>query len=367
MPRQLLPSLLRLRWPALALTAALLLTQIPRLIAAAYTNSSAVALNEAQAVPDVLSDNQAAAYARAAQSAQQALRISPDLSGPYANLGAIYLDHGYHEEAAQAYGEATRNDPDDRLAQFFYGHALAALGYEAQAREAWTAAQAGVFFAKRARDLRTSDPGAAARDAERAVDIVPDDPESTMALSSVLTAQKRYTEALTSVEAAIVRIPAAPQLHTEAGKLHRRLSQDDTAIVAFGQAISLARPDSPDDLAARLELARVYVKRGACYEAEAWLAPMLAQRPLESRAKTAYALAGQCHLAQGNVQTSLTYLEALAAVPEPRVNDLLLLGRAYEAAGRLQDARGVYSWVLALKPDNGTAKQALERLAEQAP
>jgi len=379
MPRRPLPSLTRRSWPVLAIVAALLLTQLPSLIAAVYTNRASVALNEAQFAPAELGDRdpvaedvsqgdaRMAAYGRAAQSVQQALRFAPDQGRPYAGLGAIYLDLGDYAAAAGAFAEAVLRDPNDRLSQFFLGQALAELGREDEARAAWTAARAGVYFAKRARDRRTSDPEAALLDARRALAIVPDNPESVLALSNVLTAQKRYTEALEAVSEVAVRLSDVSALPLEAGKLQRRLGAGDAAIIAFERAFALARPGSTDDLSARLELGRDYAGRGACYEAETWLEPMLAGPPVDSRSKAAYALVGKCHLDQASTHTALAYLEPLTAVPEPRVNDLLLMGRAYEEAGRPNDAHIVFTQVLALKPGNATAEQALDRLEDAQP
>jgi tetratricopeptide (TPR) repeat protein len=346
------------------LTACLLLTQLPTLISAGYNNLGGLALNRAQIEPGLTPAEQAAAYTAAGRDFQQALKLAPGYGRPYANLGAIYTDFGDTEAAAQAYAEATRYAPDDRLAQYFYGQSLDELGDEAAARDAWTAAQAAGVFVRQADALKSSDPEGALLNAERALAIAPDAPESILALGKVLTAQKHYTDALALYEEAIARTPEEADYYREAGFLLRRnLGRVDDAIRMLEQASRL----QPEDEAARLELARIHSALGACYEAETWLTQLLSHTPLTSNEVQAYTVTGQCHLAQERPQTAIPYLEATVTGDKPSIGTLLLLAGAYEDVDRLDDARNTYTRVLELNPDYAGAQKALEALEEAKP
>jgi len=357
-------QLLRHRWPLLALAACLVLAQLPTLISAGYNNVGGLALNRAQIEPGLTPAEVTAAYTAAGRDFQQALKLAPGYGRPYANLGAIYADFGDTVAGAQAYAEATRYAPDDRLAQYFYGQSLAALGDEAAARDAWTAAQAAGVFIRQANALKSSDPEGALLNAERALAIAPDAPESILALGGVLTAQKLYTDALALYEDAIARTPEEPDYYREAGLLLRRnLGRADDAISMLEQAIRLR----PEDEAARLELARIHSALGACYEAEVWLTQLLSHTPLTSNEVQAHTIAGQCHLAQDRPQSAIPYLEAATSGDKPSIGTLLLLAGAYEDIDRLDDARDTYTRILELKPDHAGAQKALDELAEMAP
>jgi len=357
-----LVQLIRRRLPLLALAALLLLAQLPTLSAAWHNNLGGLALNRAQIQHDHTPAERAAAYTSADGSFRQALKLAPGYGRPYANLGAIYTDFGNTEAAAQTYAEATRRAPDDRLAQYFYGQSMAALGDEDAARDAWTAAQVAGVFIVQANALRSSDPAGARLNAERAVAIDPDAPANILTLGRILTAQKQVTDALTLYEQAIARMPEESAYYREAGILLRRhLGRENDAIGMLAQAIWLQPEDAE---AARLELARIHSSRGACYEAEAWLTQLLSHTPLTGNEIQAATIVGQCHLAQERPQTAIPYLEAAASGAAPSIGTLLLLAGAYEAVDRLDDARSTYTRVLELKPDNATAQKALERLGE---
>jgi tetratricopeptide (TPR) repeat protein len=359
-----LTHLLRRRWPLLGLAVGLILAQLPTLISAGYNNLGGLTLNRAQIEPGITPAEQAAAYTAAGRDFQQALKLAPGYGRPYANLGAIYTDFSDTEAAAQAYTEATRYAPDDRLAQYFYGHSLDARGDETAAREAWTAAQAAGVFLRQANALKNSDPEGALLNAERALAIAPDAPESILALGKVLTAQKQYTDALALYEDASARTPEEPDYYREAGILLRRhLDRAGDAIRVLEQAIWL----QPEDEAARLELARAHSALGACYEAEAWLTQLLSHTPLTSAEVQAHTITGQCHLAQGRPQTAIPYLTAAVSGDTPSISTLLLLAGAYKAVARPDNARDTYTRVLELKPDNAAALAALDELAEAVP
>ncbi len=274
-------TLLRRRWLLWALIGlALVGLRANRLIAAAWNNAAARTLIAAQTAPDLTPDERYTALVDAGSALARALRFDRTFAKPYTNLGAVYTELGDAAAAAQALSDAVRAAPRDWRAQFFLGQALAGLGRETEARAAWRAAGASPYFANRADDLRGSDPEAARLAAERAIAAGPDRLEGYLALGKTLSAQQEITGALAIYQEALVRVTNAPDedlagVHYEIGVLlHRALDREPEALAALELAASL----NPQHEPTRLELATIAEKRGACYEAESWLEPLL-QRP----------------------------------------------------------------------------------------
>jgi tetratricopeptide (TPR) repeat protein len=187
-------------------------------------------------------------------------------------------------------------------------------------------------------------------------------------LGEVLNAQGAYTDALAVYQAAAVRAPEEAAFHREAGILLRRRFDDaESARAALEAALALA----PEDAATRLELARIFADRGACYEAEAYLDFLLSGPPVGGNEKNAHVLAAQCHLDQERPRTAIPYLEAVVsdaalAGKDPAISHLLLLAAAYEAAGDLEAAVAAHERTLEINPDHAGALAALERLTGPA-
>ena len=122
------------------------------------------------------------------------------------------------------------------------------------------------------------------------------------------------------------------------------------------------RGAKPKDEATLLELATISQERGACYEAETWLTPLLETPSSPAKGAQASALVGRCLLAQERPQTAIPYFERAVRDDATSVSYWLLLGQAHRAAGQIDAAIDAYEQVLVLKPDNAAAQKALDEL-----
>ena len=145
--------------------------------------------------------------------------------------------------------------------------------------------------------------------------------------------------------------------------LHRQFGEAAVATSALVRAAAL----QPKDEATLLELATISQERGACYEAETWLAPLLETPSSPAKGAQASALVGRCFLAQERPETAVPYFERAVRDDATSVSTWLLLGQANREAGHVDAAIDAYEQVLVLKPDNATAQKALDELQGTGP
>jgi tetratricopeptide (TPR) repeat protein len=339
-----------------------------RLAAAWWNNQGARALNESQIPPGRADADRYAAAVNAGLALEQALRFDPTFGKAYTNLGNVYSTLGDLPAATQALSDAARYTPRDWRARFFLGQALAAQGREAEARVAWRDADAALYFAHRYDDLTGSDPTEALLQAERARAADTDRIDGHLVLAHALAAQQAYTDALAVYADAIARAPkdlkALAQAYADMGTLlHRHLGRPAEGAAALEQAVAL----QPKDEGPRLTLAAISSERGACYEAEAWLAPLFDQPSSPAVHAQASALVGACLLTQDRAQTAIPYFERAAADEPTSVPNWLLLAEAHRAAGQIQAAIDVFTHVLSLSPGHADAAEALDELQRATP
>ncbi|MCU0522303.1 MAG: tetratricopeptide repeat protein [Anaerolineae bacterium] len=189
-----------------------------------------------------------------------------------------------------------------------------------------------------------------------------------MVLAHALAAQQAYTDALAVYADAIARAPkdlkALAQAYADMGTLlHRHLGRPAEGAAALEQAVAL----QPKDEGPRLTLAAISSERGACYEAEAWLAPLFDQPSSPAVHAQASALVGACLLTQDRAQTAIPYFERAAADEPTSVPNWLLLAEAHRAAGQIQAAIDVFTHVLSLSPGHADAAEALDELQRATP
>lgn len=340
-----------------------------RLIAAGWNNAAARALNSAQSMSNLTASDRYARTVNAGNTLVQALRFDRTFSKPYTNLGIVYAELSDATAATQALSDAVRIAPRDWRAQFFLGQALAGLGHETEARAAWQAAGAASYFVHQADDLRTIDPEASRLAGERAIAAAPGRSDGYLSLGKTLSAQKDITGALAIYQEALVLTAGAPDedlaaVHYEIGVLlHRDFDRIPEALAALEMAASL----DPEREATRLELAAIVEKRGACYEAESWLEPLLRHPSSPAQGARAAVVIGRCLLTAGRAEAAVAHLERAIAADPTSVSHRLLLAQAYRAAGRMEAAVDAYEQVLVLSPDNAAAAKALAELQEPTP
>ena len=109
--------------------------------------------------------------------------------------------------------------------------------------------------------------------------------------------------------------PGLGECYYELGVLlHRQLGGAAEAASALVRAAAL----QPKDEATLLELATISQERGACYEAETWLTPLLETPSSPAKGAQASALVGRCLLAQERPQTAIPYFERAVRDTPPR-------------------------------------------------
>jgi len=347
---------------------ALLALRTPRLGAAWYNNLAARRLNATHIPPELTPAERTTAAVDAGRALVRALRFEPAFGRAYTNLGTTYTALGDVSAAAQALSEAVTYTPRDWRAHFFYGHALAALGREAEARAAWRAADASRYFARRYDDLRRDDPDAALQAAERASAADVAGITGHLTLAAALTAREAYTDALAIYEEAIRRAPddveALAQAHAEMGTLlHSRLGRSADGVAALELAIALR----PQEEEFRLTLAGIASERGACYEAESLLAPLFERPSTPGQRAQANVLVGRCLMALDRPRSAVPYFARAIDDQPDTVSHWVLLGEAHRAAGEDQAAVEAYTRALELNPDHSGAQRALDELQGDAP
>lgn len=298
----------------------------------------------------------------AREALQRLAELVPDKPGPLVRLAQVHARNGQMAEARTVLERALERDRDY---------------YPAEAMLAWVESRAGNADAamKIARRVKAKDP---------------DSPAGYVLEGDLLSAQRAYTEAANAYGAAYARRPTM----TLAAKEHRawlNAGEHDKALVALMRWLEA----NPDDHRARMLLAGAYQKAGQADRAARQYEEVLKREPdnvialnnlawfyVENGDERALALAEKAHelapdaapildtygwvlVQSGRVERGLEVLRR-ATERAPQLHEASYhLAVALQAAGRLEEARGVLQRLLSQDepfPSRERAQALLEEL-----
>lgn len=192
--------------------------------------------------------------------------------------------------------------------------------------------------------LRQGRAGAAEPILRRLLQSYPNEPDINLAVGMLHGLKGEPQKATPYLQKAVRLRPSAQSLTNLAGN-YAELGREEEAMAAFRKALQL----EPDNLAASVNLAALYLKRDAFSRALPLLERVVRARP--GIPETGYMLA-LCYSALGRPEQARRTLLALPAKARQREEIQLLLGAAALALGRREEAQGHFESALKINPDS---------------
>lgn len=262
--------------------------------------------------------------------------VGPPLAQAYADMGALYLRAGLKDVAAVAFYDASQTDPRDGRWLYLRGVIARDLKQNAEARENFEAALKidRIYLPIQYRLSDTlvdlGDLDGARKVLETTVREHPDQAVPFAMIGQIYLKQRRYTQAIESLQAAIKLEPEANQLYKTLAEAYNGVGNAQAAKDAEAKA-----GDVPPRLGDPLVLG-LYGGGG----------PQVSGTPLQQAQQLA--AAGRMQMAR----------ERLAAVLKDHPDDidaLALQARIEAATGNLLIANAAADQALKVAPDNATA------------
>lgn len=253
--------------------------------------------------------------AEAIRHAREAVKADADMPGAHYTLGLAAMAERQFEEAERAFEEVTRLTP----------RAAAAHLQLARLR------------------LARGETGAAVAAAEVAARERPGDAQAAVLLSQGLRAQGHVERADREIQSRLAEQPESAALHVEMGWLSLQRRDAGAARSAFREALRLV----PQSFEARSGLVAAELEDRKVDAARALVAAWRAEAPGDSAMPV---LAARVELAGGRMATAERILEETIASDASQLDAYELLGRAYAAQGRVDDAIRQYETLAARSP-----------------
>ena len=257
---------------------------------------------------------------RAAGEIQRAFETGADRAEGLALLGDVFLRRGAYGEALDRYRQARQIDATSKAALAGEVRAMLNLGRGQQSLEL----------------------------AEALALVAPQDVESLLLVARVRSDAGAADRALQALDVARKLAPARADVLKHVGDVARAMGNPSRAIEAYRQAVSL----DADLVAARLELAALYIALGASEDAERELVAGLASMPTSVEAALQLAaLRRSLGRASDTIELLVTVLQR-----DPwNLDALASLGESLFLSGRRDDARLGFARVLRFDPDHVAA------------
>jgi tetratricopeptide (TPR) repeat protein len=333
------------------------------LFAPVFIASTAVALQAAAPAPDASSGLATAAKAFSSGRAQEALKeldslasLSPEPPGVERLRGFIFYQQRNMAGAEAAYAKAMEQDPSDLESMQMRGVVLYSLGRPADAIPLLEKAHATVpsvnvdpnyvlgvcYIAVHRYD-----------DARRAFaaqyGFAPDSAPAYLLLARLLLRQENPTAAAEYARKAIALQPQLPLAHQLLGEVALAQAQLPEAIAELDREREL----NPLNGSVYDRLGDAYIRSGEDEKAQEALSRAVL---LEPNATGPYILLGKVMLNQQNYLMAALYLERAINMDPGNYMAHTLLGRAYHATGRNEDAAKQFQAAQQLQSGTSTAK-----------
>ena len=293
---------------------------------------------------------------------RNALQIAPNSVEALDMIGRVDERLGDLREAAGMYRSAIDLAPGDVAARADLAR-LYALG--GLANQALDLVRQGLLAHPDDADLLTvrglaraalKDRGAARADAQRAVEVAPNNERALALLASLETLDGQAEEAADLLRTALMRVPASVDLRQILASLYTRLGETDRAAQQLQRVVALR----PQDPIFRFQLALLYARAGRFADADRVFRNAIAASPRDDEPKVAYVE----FLA--DFRSPARAEEALAGFVRdaPQNEGLLLgLGALQQRDGHTDEAIATYRRVVARAGDRPEGLTARNRIA----
>ena len=239
--------------------------------------------------------------------------------------GVAMFQHGYLEQAAEAFQQVIVSKPDDPEGYYNLGTL----------------------------NLRRNDLPQAERYLEQTVKLRPDYPEAWNNLGMIAAQQGHTNEAIRNFQKALSQRPGYAIALLNLGNVYRRMGSFDKALDYLTQALTL----QPDDAEANYSLGMLYAQQSQLQSAIQYLQKTIDQRPTypEALNNLGIIFVREHDFAQAEAQ----FKKCMAVAPEFD-QSYLNLARLYALQQDMKKAVDVVQELLRLQPDNQNAKKALQ-------
>jgi len=229
-------------------------------------------------------------YQKAAENFQRAIKLEPNYTSAWLNLGVVHTKMSMSEEAIKCYKKVILLEPNNLIAHFNLGNAYLVTGdKQAAMREYNVLIAADAKLTQKLENLiktgRNDFEGAGKTLEKRRVI---EDAKKYASLAKKYAQAKNYTKAIENFEAAVKIYPASAVVWSNLGVCYRSLEQWNKAIACYKKAIIL----KPDYALAYYNLSGTYFALGQKpaamrgYNVVKMLDPKLAQDLLNYMRKT---------------------------------------------------------------------------------
>jgi tetratricopeptide (TPR) repeat protein len=251
------------------------------------------------------------------------------------NLGVLYYNKAYYEDAARSLQRALELTPSDQRAWDNLGLALRRQGKLAAATDAF----------------------------RRAFDLVPGDEVVAGHLALAYIDTERWVDARALLTAASQKHPESPTLWLELGLAERGLGNTAGAVTAFRRVLEI----DPQNRSAQADraavfLALMYHENGQPEEAATAARQALAWKPGDIEALTYLGLSQQ---ALGDLEAARDSLDRAAKLDPRRAELANNLGTIYFEMGDLDKAEQAFQQALGIKADFAAAAANLESVRKR--
>jgi tetratricopeptide (TPR) repeat protein len=293
---------------------------------------------------------------------RNALQIAPNDSTVRFENGVVDEKLGNPREAGQFYQGAIDINNDYVAARAALGRLYLLMGAPAQALDAVKPSldkhpdDADLLTVRAASRAMHKDLTGALADAERAVQLSPNNEDSLSVLAGVYQAGGQSDQALTLLEEATKRIPQSVNLRVELASLYVNRKQDPQAEALLVDLVRL----KPTDKAHRLRLAQFYARLNRADDAERVLRDGVVALPGERTMKTALV---DFLAARRSRDAAEKELQGFIAQTPKDYTLRLALAQFYEQGKDDPKAESVYKAVIAETEFDGPGITARDRLA----
>ncbi len=276
---------------------------------------------------------------------RNALQIAPMDSGARYENGVVDEKMGNIREAAQFYQGALDSNADNVRARTSLGRIYALSGGSDQALAIVKPGlekhpdDAGLLTVRAAARIQLKDEAGALADAERAVQLAPNNEDAVAVLAGIYKSQGQIDKSREVLQDAIKRLPSTVELRLALAQLYAASGQEPQVEALLIDLVRLR----PDEKAQRLRLAQYYMRSDHNDDAERVLRQGIKDLPAEHELKTGLV---QFLAARRSREAAEKELAALIAANPKDFELKFLLAQFYEQGHEDPKAAAVYKGII---------------------